>query len=616
MPRGTHLPDWQRAAIALAGTAVTVAVVAALYWARSIFIPVALAIFLAFVLGPLVARVQRLGMGRTPAVILTVGLALLLVAGSGALIAQQFAGLANMMTQPERAAAFKAKVTELHDRIGDGGNNQLGQLIDDVTTIIVPKPSTSQPPTPVVVVPDSPAWMAQLQTAFTPATEILGQAAFAFILTVYMLLRKEDLRNRVIRLTGHGKVTNTTNAVDDATRRISKYLLVQLLLNTSFGLLIVVGLLIIGVKYALLWGFLAAMMRYVPYIGTWVGLIPPTLFAFATSDALWTPLAVLGLFGGLELLCNNIFEPWLYGSSMGLSEVAQLVSAAVWAFLWGPIGLILSGPLTVCLLILGKYVTQFRFLEVLLGDEPALEPKVAFYQRLTARDQDEASDIAEQAAKDSTPEAVFDKVIVPALCIARRDHIDGDLSEEQLKTLVASAREIGEGVATEAKAAAEENGSSHHDRVPIVLCPARDEADRVAVDLLALLLDPKRWDVRIAAVDTLASELLELVGDHQAAAVVIGALPPGGRTHSRYLAARLRARFPDVKLLVGRWGRGDEFPDDPTRPTSTGADWVEDTLAATRARLNGLFSVLAANDSVPGSNGKSAAVGTATASVH
>ena len=620
MAQGRHLPDWQRALIVPSATVVAVTVIAALYWARSIFIPIALAIFMAFVLAPVVSRLQRLGLGRTLSAILTVTLALILVGGSGALIAQQFAGLSDTITQPARAEAFKNKLSDLRSRVEGDGSSRLGQLIDDVTAIISPKPSGGQQPAPVTVVPDSPPWVAQFQTFISPATEILGQAAFAFILTVYMLLRKEDLRNRMIRLTGHGKVTTTTKAVDDASRRISRYLLMQLLVNSTFGLLILFGLLLIGVKYALLWGFIAAMMRYVPYIGTWIGLIPPTLFAFAMSDGVWQPIAVLALFLGLEAICNNIVEPWLYGASMGLSEVAQLIAAGLWAFLWGPIGLILSGPLTVVLLILGKYVSRFQFLEVLLGDEPALEPRVAFYQRLNARDQDEASDIARDAAKDAEPAAVFDRVIIPALCLAKRDHADGDLTDDGLKFAVVAAREIGDEVADELAArpgeAAHANGVPQpQDRVPIVLCPARDEADRAAVELLGRLLDPARWEVRIAAVDTLASELLDLVAEHHAAAVVIGSLPPGGLAHSRYLATRLRSRFPELKLIVGRWGRGEDFPEEETKPGPIAADWVEDTLAGTRERLTGWYSVFAAEEVTERSNEKNRRVGTAGASV-
>ena len=373
---------WQRSLVTLAATVVTVVIVAALYWARSVFIPVTLAIFLAFVLYPAVSWLHRRGLGRTPAVVFVVGLVVLLSAGIGVAVTHQIVMLAD--TLPDRKDAIKAKVVTAKEWLVGDGNSRLGQLADDVSGIIAPRRASQQT---VIVEPASPGLTTQMDTFLSPAAEILAQAAFTFILTVFMLIRREDLRNRMIRLLGDGKVTTTTKAVDDASKRISRYLLMQLTINTCFGLVITFGLFVLGVSYALLWGIIATLMRYIPYIGTWIGLIPPVLFSFATAPA-WgggwgQPVCVLVLFLGLEAICNNVFEPWLYGQTMGLSGVAQLIAAAFWAFLWGPIGLILSGPLTACLLVLGKYVRRFEFLEVLLGDEPALEPRVAFYQRLT-----------------------------------------------------------------------------------------------------------------------------------------------------------------------------------------------------------------------------------------
>jgi predicted PurR-regulated permease PerM len=585
MTKGGYLPEWQRAVTVMSATVVAVTVVCVLYFARSILIPVALAVLMTFVLSPAVARLHRHGLGRTLAVVAVVGTALLLAVGVGAVVVQQMASLTESL--PARKDAIVAKLNEAKTWVGGDGQSRFGQMVDEVMNVVYPKskPPADQPPTPVVVEsPESSVWSRVLMVA-SPTLEVLGTIAFAFVLTVFMLLKKEDLRNRMIRLIGSGQVTQTTKAVDDASTRISRYLLTQLVLNTAFGVVIVIGLLIIGLKYALLWGFIATLMRYVPYIGTWVGLIPPTLYSLAVSDGWWQPVCVLALFGGLELLCNNIFEPMLYGPSMGVSEVAQLVAAGFWAFLWGPIGLILSGPLTVVLLILGKYVRRLEFLAVLMGDEPALEPRVAFYQRLAARDQDEASAIALREAEQAGPEAVFDTVVVPALCLAKRDHAEGNLSDADLAFAVRAAREVAEEVeaARTEEAAAAGNGPAT--RVPVLLCPAKDEVDRAGVEALAGLLGAQRWEVHVAAVDTLVSELLAAVAEVKPAAVVVGAVPPGGLSHSRYIVARIRRAFPDMKILVGRWGRGEEFPDDDAQPRITGADWVDDTLAETHRRL-------------------------------
>jgi len=599
--------DWQRALVALSATVVTAAVLAAMYIGRSILIPVALAIFLAFVLAPVVARIQRRGTGRTVAVVVTVGLVIGTALGVGALVTYQVAQLAD--TLPDRREAIKAKVVSVKQFVSGGGTNRFGQLVDEIAEVVSP----SRPQEKVVV--ESSSLSAQLNTYVSSAAEVLGQAAFTFILTVFMLLKREDLRNRMIRLLGDGRVTTTTKAVDDASRRISRYLLSQLLLNTAFGLVIVLGLLLLGVKYALLWGAIAMLMRYVPYIGTWIGLLPPTIFSIATAPE-WgggwgQPVAVLALFLGLEAFCNNVMEPKLYGKSMGLSEVAQLVAAGFWAFLWGPIGLILSGPLTVCLLVLGRHVARFNFLVVLLGDEPALMPRIAFYQRLAARDQDEAAEIALDTAKQTTPHAALDEVIVPALCMARRDAAVGDLDPADLKFAIRAAREIAEEVA-ETNAQAAFDPSKGHERQRLLICPARDEAEHVVAEILALTLDPNRWEVKIASDDTLASELITLVEEFRPGVVLIGTLAPGGLSHARYLIARLRRRFADLQVIVGRWGCEGETGD-AREGELRDTDGIDRTLDATRKRLAEMHTLLPGREAATAREEREDLVGTGSA---
>jgi predicted PurR-regulated permease PerM len=577
---------WQRSLVTLTATVVTVVIIAVLYWARSVFIPVTLAIFLAFVLYPAVSWLHRRGLGRTPAVVVVVGLVLLLSAGIGVAVAHQIVTLAD--TLPDRKDAIKAKVVSAKEWLIGDGNSRFGQLADDVTGIIAPRQASQQT---VIVEPASPGLSTQMDTYLSPAVEILGQAAFTFILTVFMLIRREDLRNRMIRLLGDGKVTTTTKAVDDASKRISRYLLMQLTINTCFGLVITFGLFVLGVSYALLWGIIATLMRYIPYIGTWIGLIPPVLFSFATAPA-WgggwgQPVCVLVLFLGLEAICNNVFEPWLYGQTMGLSGVAQLVAAAFWAFLWGPIGLILSGPLTACLLVLGKYVRRFEFLEVLLGDEPALEPRVAFYQRLTARDQDEAADIALEVASKDGPDAALETVVVPALCLARRDLDDGDLDPADFRFAVRAAREIAIEVADLREKSDEATQAT---RVNVLIVPTRDEAEHVVADILATGLDPARWEARVAGDEMLASELIAVIDEFHPAVVVLAMLPPGGLSHCRYLVNRVRAKFPRTRIIVGRWGCGEAEPYQPTDGVK-GADGIDRSMGETRKRLEEMHPV-------------------------
>jgi len=581
--------DWQRAVVTLAATVVTVVVVLALYFARAVFIPIALSIFLSFVLSPVVNRLQKRGLGRIPAVLLTVGMVVLGSMGIGALVAQQVTRLAQ--TLPDRADSIKEKVVNAKAWLSGDGESRFGQFVDEISDLVAPKSQGF----PTIVVEQAPKPISsQLDGIVSPAAEAVGQAMFAFVLTVYMLLRREDLRNRMIRLLGDGKLTTTTKAVDEASRRISRYLFMQVLINTGFGLVVSLSLFLLGVDYALLWGFIGTVMRYIPYVGTWFGLIPPVLYSLATAQGWTQPITVLGLFLVLEALCNNIFEPWLYGQSMGLSEVAQLVAAAFWAFLWGPIGLILSGPLTACLLVLGKYVHRFEFLDVLLGDEPPLAPHVAFYQRLAARDQDEAADIALKVAKESGTDEAFEKVVIPALCMARRDADEGDLDVTALRFVVRGAREV----ASEVSDMRPLRPDSHiGTRIRVLVVPARDEAEHVAADILAGTLDPTQWDVRVPGDEMLASELIAAVEDFQPAVVVLVALPPGGISHCRYLVNRLKSRCSSVKVVVGRWGQpeSEQTISDAQGIGIKGADEIVRNLLETQKRLTEMAPLLSAD---------------------
>jgi len=322
----------QRALSILAAVALVFFVAFSLYWAQAILVPLALAVFFSFILTPLVIWLQRRGVGRVPSVLIVVFTTLLVCAAVGVLVGRQMLQLTN--TLPNHEVRIKEKLTAVKEWVSPDEGSRLTEFFKAVSDIFSPPaPATGTPDQPQTVVVASPSWATRAQQFLSPAAEAVGQAAFTFVLLLFMLLKREDLRNRVIRLIGQGRVTTTTKAVDETSQRISRYLFVQFLLNASFGVVVTLGLLVLGVQYALLWGFIGFVMRYVPYIGTWIGVIPPALFAFAVSDGWAKPVLVLVLFLGLEALCNNFFEPMLYGKSLGLSEVAQLVAAAFWAFL-------------------------------------------------------------------------------------------------------------------------------------------------------------------------------------------------------------------------------------------------------------------------------------------
>jgi hypothetical protein len=370
----------------------------------------------------------------------------------------------------------------------------------------------------------------------------------------------------------------------------------QLIINAGFGLVLALGLLLIQVPHALLWGFLAALLRYVPYLGSTLTAVLLVTLSLAVFPGWAQPLLVLGLIVGLDLFTGNVLEPKMYGHSIAVSEVALLVAAAFWTFLWGPVGLLLSSPLTVCLAVLGKHVPQLEFLDVLLGDEPALDADIGFYQRLLARDQDEAAQLVLTQAKNSPPEEVYDRILVPALNYLKRDRERDDVTEADEEFILRATREVMEDVGERLAAAGtptiEAVEAVSPRRVLLLGCPGRDAADILALDMLRQLLDPTRWEVEVLSLNLLSVELVALIGEKAPAVVCLGALPPGGLAHTRYLCKRLRARLPGTRIVVGRWGLKANLEENEQQLREAGADQIETTLLETRIHLSTWLPVL------------------------
>jgi len=394
----------------------------------------------------------------------------------------------------------------------------------------------------------------------------LGMAAITLVFTIFILISREDLRNRLLRLAGLSQLNVMTEALDDATKRIGRYLLMQFLVNAGFGVLFGVGLYFIGLPYAALWGAIAAILRIIPYVGSMVAAALPLTLSLAVSDT-WLPVILTAvLFGSLEFLIANFIEPWLYGAHTGISSLAILVSAIFWTVLWGPAGLILSTPLTVCVVVLGRYVPELSFLYVLLGDEPVLEPEAHLYQRLLATDQVEARAVIDLCLKDRSLAELYDSVLVPALTLAEQDRHKGALDPDRLEFLFLSFNEMltelsahnpeGETSAPEA----EEPASAPEDVLSStrVFCfAAADDADEITATMLSQLLDRRGFSAFSVPVG--ASGGLVEPGEHDL--ICISALPPFAFAHARVLCGRLRARFPRANILVGIWGYNGSLED-------------------------------------------------------
>jgi predicted PurR-regulated permease PerM len=569
------------------GWAIIALVVAALYWLQAVLIPLALAVLLTFLLSPVVDALQWRGLGRVPAVLVTVLLVLSVLGGIGWTLAHQMVTLADEL--PRYNLNIHRRIENLRGASKGGSVEKVQKTVEDVVREIqkTDKPGvTGQKPIAVALEP--PSILAHLPSIF----QALASSVVVMVLMIFMLLERRELRDRVILLIGYRRVTATTRALDEAGARISRYLLMQSILNGSFGVAVGLGLFLIGVPYAVTCGTLAAALRFIPYVGTYSAALLPLALSLAVFPGWLEPALVVGLFLLEQLVTNMVIEPWLYGQSAGVSRVALLVAVIFWAWLWGPVGLLLATPLTVCLLVLSRHLPALGFLVVLMGDRPVIEAKARYYQRLLARDRDEAADIVETYVSADGRESVYDAVLLPALYYAKQDRDRGLLTEGDAQFVGQATREILDVLAHDAPAPSEKSSGDlsvsdpgADTRVWIVGCPARDEADALALEMVRHLLDPARYRIEVIGTSMLTAEVVAWVDVHHPALLCIGAVAPGGLSQARHLCKRLRSQCPELKIVVGRWGLHDEKDADRKQLLAAGADHVEMTVLDTQRTL-------------------------------
>ncbi len=619
MTRTRIIPSWQNAIIILSGTVVSLIIVIALQWGRPVLVPIALAILLTFLLNPVVKKLQQRGLGRMPSVmvaVFTVGFAILLI---GSLVVRQVTIL--VADLPQNTQNIKAKVQALR-RFGSSEIaiqfEKMAKEISEVRTETVAEKTTSSErvitETPAEKTSDSDSAVGRAETIpwlsltgyLSSAAEVLATLAFSLILLVVFLIARDDLRDRVVVLAGRARVAVTSKALEDVTERISRYLLMVAMLNGSYGIMLGLGLLALQVEYAFLWGFMAGSLRFIPYIGPWIGAIGPIGLALATTPGWFQPLAVFGFVLVLELVSNNILEPLVFGRSTGVSSTALIISAAFWGYLWGPIGLVMSAPIAVCLMVIGKNIPQLAFLNLLLGNEPALRSDMGIYQRMMLGDDQEATRLILLRLKDSPVGEVFDELLIPTLSHAKRDFLRDQLSEED-RTLVLDGvlnslaqTEKFFRTTTQSKAEALNLAVEEADvripievrRVSLLACPAADASDSAALTMLQQSLDSTQWDFEQTAVETLTSELVARIILKPPAILFIAALPPRGLTHARYLCKRLREGSPELQIVVGRWGKTRNCKLEQEQLEEAGANFVTTSLVATIQLLNSRLPLL------------------------
>ncbi len=514
-----------------------VAIVAGLYFGKELLVPFALALLLSFLLSTPVGWLQRLGIQKGVAVSLVMTAALGIAIGFTWLGVQELAGIVSSL--PQYRANMMHKLESVRNPAGFG-LTKLFESIDSMKSVAQADGQPEQSPVPVRVV--SPAENIPSVGPFGSSVLSAIVSGFAVaILTLFLLLNREQLRNRLLRLMGQGRLLAMTTALDDATQRVSRYLLTQSLVNSAFGMLWGLALDMIGVPYAAFWGVAAAMLRFIPYVGTFVAGISPVLLASIALTGWRRPLIAAAVYASLEGLVSSIVEPWLYATRTGISSLAILLSAAFWTLLWGPIGLILSTPLTVCVAVIGRHIPALEFLYVLLGDEPVLSADVRFYQRLLAQDEDEAAEVIEQCLKEMSTTEVFDTVLIPALGHAERDRHAGSLDQTRAEYVVNTTRELIEEFS-------EGSLRSQTERLsPVVACvPAKDDADAVANLMLVNTL-------RSEGLEAFSLNVAEDPGQRDLDAIIVSALPPLALMPARSLCRKFRRSHPDVKIVLAIW---------------------------------------------------------------
>ena len=501
--------------------------VAAIYFGKPVLVPLTLAILLTFLLNPVVNLVERTGLPRAAAVLVVVISVFSLLGIVAYAMGRQVTMLAAELPQYKdniirkisdfrtagHSGALERFTRTFHDIVGeierqDGPTEQKG--IDASRRELVKK--AEEHPVPVVVKHDG-AQGTLLPLALGSVMEWLVTAGLVIVLVVFMLLRLQDLRNRLIRVVGYSRLTSTTRALDDAGDRISRYLLMQSIINATYGFSVGVGLFFIGLPYVVLLGFIAGTMRFIPYVGPPLGAALPLALSLALTNGWMSTLEVVALFGSLELVTGMVLEPRLYGQSAGVSEVALLVAIAFWTWVWGAVGLALATPLTVCLVVLCKYIPELEFVQALVGDEPVVDSPIVYYQRLLARDTDEAAEIVQGFVKEHPPEQIYDGLLLPALHWVKRDALRDKLAPEDVRFIVQTTRVLLDGI--EAPAPEQDPSAPAPAAIRIVGCPARDTLDELGLYMLARLLDSRRFVTEVLSSEKLVSETIAFIREHE-----------------------------------------------------------------------------------------------------
>jgi predicted PurR-regulated permease PerM len=580
----------------LTGLVTFVVVTGILYFGREVLIPLALSVLLSFLLVPGVRNLERRKVPRAVATTIMLTLACCVMA---ALVWVSVAQVLNLAASlPEYKKNIQSKVSILRSD-PEGSLTKARRTIEEISTEIskdaapagkaLPRSQApSDRPTRVLVEEAPQTTLQFMRDVVTLMILPLTVAGAVILFTFIMLLRREDLRDRLIRLVGHGQLTVTTEVFEEAASRVSRYLRVQLIVNVSYGVPVGIALWALGIPNAVLWGLLAIALRFIPYIGAWIAAAMPIAIAFAISDSWTLVLWTVSVFLVLEIISNNIVEPWIYGASTGMSAIAVIVAAIFWTWLWGAIGLLLAIPLTVCLVVMGRHVPQFAFLSIMLGDQPVLPLHDRLYQRLLARDQEEAVELAETYVSEFGLAALYEDVLIPVLALAERDRHGDVLSEDRQRFVFSSMRSLIEELPDRTEKPEDKQGATEAKQEPppeaslgpisVCIVPAHDEADELVAMMLLRRLKARGVAAELLTTDVLKSEVMQRVAELTPEALYVSALPPAAVLHASFFCKRLRPRFPDLKIVVALWHAEGNLEKARARLLAAGASEIVVTL--------------------------------------
>jgi predicted PurR-regulated permease PerM len=563
-----HLPASAKDQLFAASALLVTSVI--LYYGRTLLIPMLLAVLLSFVLTPFVHYLQKRGVHRILSVVMVMTVALTVI---GMLLLAVFSQL-NTLVQ-ELPAKKNHIITKISDLSGDGPSmlGTLTRFLEDINRDVQEKSEPREPgatgssnqlppekpgagqdqkPVPVIIERSPSTWL-NLPTVATSIQHALGFTLLTISLCASMLIKREDLRNRLITLIGQGHVTSTTKAMEEATRRMSSYLLSQLVLNSAFGILFGLGLWIIGVDYAFIWGLLATILRFIPGLGTWMAAVIPLIASLAV-EGWWTPILVICWTVLLGIAFNYIVEPVIVSRRTGLSMVSLVVVAAFWTWLWGLPGLVLATPISVCLLVLGSHIPAFHFLYVLLAEDTVLDTDLSFYQRLLADDVDEATYVLETYLESHNEQEMAEEIIIPALALAQADVQNELITQDDLTRILTHMEKAIEHVmslGTDELAKADDPGDG---RALLLSCATHDQRETLALHVMKAMLPTTAGRMEVIGDRATVSEIIQHIQEKQPTMVCLVTIPPRGYNQPRMRCKRLRALFPDLPIVVAMWG--------------------------------------------------------------